>query len=241
MMDVRRHPPNGTGTPVSQAASSRRRPKLTTIATVSGIVISVLSLLLGFGRWLFPDGFGGDTTAGDPTTTQAPAVLPQTPSAAPPQVAATTATTHVAAPPDGTPLVSLPREAGEIAALPRRLKGKPGYDDALVIACPSNQSDDKTRTVTLVLSGRYLDLTATVEAYFPADPKLRASVTAIGMWRERDGTLTDKPLSAVVAKGQTTAVLGGDVDNAEKLRLQVACDLPTGYAIIKGGRITEAS
>lgn len=220
----------------------RHRPPLGTVGAVIGIVVSVLGLLVAVGQWLYPhDGSDKpDEKVAATVTTSAPVVPASVVATSTAAAAPITATTAVAAP-SGTPLASLPKEAGAVAALPRALKGKPGYEDALVIACPSNQSDDKTRTVTLLLNGRYLDLTATVQAYFPDDAKLRASVTAIGMWRERDGTLTDKPLSAVAAQGQTTATLSGAVDNAEKLRLQIACDLPTGFAIIKGGRLTEAS
>ncbi|GAA1752939.1 hypothetical protein [Luedemannella helvata] len=230
------HPDHPAATP-----APGRRPSLATIATVAGIVIPVLGLLVALGQWLLPREGGGDNPGtGNAAATGTPAVLPGSAATSNAAASAPATATATDAAPTGTALSTLPREAGELTTLPRALAGKPGLEGALVIACPSNQSNDKVRTVTLLLSGRYLDLTATLRAYFPKDPKLRASLTAVGVWRERDGTSTYRTLGAVVAKGETTPTVTGALEGAEKLRLQVTCDLPTGHAIVTG-HVIEAS
>ncbi|GAA1827870.1 hypothetical protein GCM10009682_53820 [Luedemannella flava] len=225
---------------------ARRGLPLARIALICGIIVPVLGLLIQAGKWLFPDGLGGRP---DPEPTKE-AVIGGTPAA--PQsnavvatgaAATTSAAPAVTAAADGRArLDSLTRDAGQVAKLPRAFAGKAGFDGAVTVACPSNESDQPVREVTYLLHGRYLDLSATIQPSF-ADPDFRGQVTVDGVWRNPDGTVTRRTVGGATTDGRATAALAGalDVEGAEKLVLVVDCDVPTGVVIIKDGRLTRVS
>jgi hypothetical protein len=217
-------------------SQTRRRPSLTTTLAVAGLVVAVTGVLVALAQWLDPrspdDGAAGTSTIGAAT-----------PGSGGPTMTAT-ASGAATALPTGPPfdyVDSLERESGDVAALPRQLKGKPGYERATVIACPSNQSSDKVREVTWLLHGRYLDLDATVAPYFTADPKSATRVVVLAVTRKRDGTLTRRQVGQQPdATGERNGPIAGDVAGAEKLTIQVQCYDPRGWIILKDPRVTRA-
>lgn len=232
---------------MSNVDSRRRRPRLATVLAVGGLAVSLLSVLLGVGRWLFPDGFGSHDAAGNPPATNAAGVLPAAAATTTaPQVAPATASGAAVAAPSaavtGTALNDLPVESGAKGSLPRALAGKPDYAGAVVINCPTNGSSNKTTEVTFTLLGRYLDLSATVRPYVPTDPDANVFVTAVGAWRNADGLFTRREVGAeYTSTGRTPADLRGALDGAEKLTLVVRCQDPRGIVVLTDARLTRAS
>jgi hypothetical protein len=207
-----------------------RAEKWELVGIAVGIVIAVLA-------WWFPqaaDGPKGDRktsqTAAPPATATAPAQAGT--SAGPPTTGASLSVF----------LDTLAPEAGRanLTALPRDLASQSGYDHPVVVACPSNQSDDQVREVTYLLRGRYVSFLATVRPYFTAQRDARTYVFAIAGYRERDGTMTrqekGRQLSATMAA--PTARLTASVDGAEELTLQVRCEEPGGVVVLASAALT---
>jgi len=198
-----------------------------------GIVTLVVSSTIAIGAWQWPR---------DPDTPAAPPE--RTGAAASGRPAPTTAGVAPAAGnPNSTYLADLGPQSGgaNLAALPRALKGKAGYDHPIVVQCPTNQSDDKVRTVTYLLRGRYLDLAATVRPYYTGQPDARTFVTAVSGVRERDGTLTRRTSGTQFAATMASpAPLTAAVDGVEELTLQVQCESPEGVVVLADASLTPA-
>lgn len=147
------------------------------------------------------------------------------------------------APVTGTRLADLVPQSGRpnLVALPRQVAGDPAFAGAVVIRCPSNQSDDRERDVTYSLRGRYLDFTATVRPYFPTDDKSRAGAFAVVGTPELDGSVTTR-----VGGGREGATVSGplrltaSVERAVTLTLRVTCDEPDGVVALVDARLTAA-
>jgi hypothetical protein len=221
-------------------SQTRRRPSVATMLAVAGLVVAVVGVMVALAQWLNPRSpkDGADPAAVSTAGPSAGASGSATGGTVSPS------STGSAAPQTGPPfdyIDSLERESGDVAALPRQLKGKPGYDRAIVIACPTNQSSDKTREVTWLLHGRYLDLQATARPYFTADPQSATRVVVVAVTRERDGTLTRRQVGTQAdATGRRTGPLSADVAGAEKLTVQVQCYDPRGWIILTDPRVTRA-
>src|SRR5262245_5096133 len=168
---------------------------LSALLTAVGVVIALAAWLYPRAPGTPPDlGTRAGATIDMPTATanggSAPlAVNTATPSTGAPSTTGAPAATNVPTQPFDY-LDALPRQGGSAAAMPRQVSGEPGNEHAIVIACPSNQSSDRTREVTYSLRGRYLDLAAIVRPYFGADRSESAQVFALAVTKERDGTLT---------------------------------------------------
>ncbi|MDG4766516.1 hypothetical protein O7632_20795 [Solwaraspora sp. WMMD406] len=153
------------------------------------------------------------------------------------------------APQDGSPattgveyLSALPAHAGttNLTELPRELRKTAGFERAIVIKCPSNQSNDKISEVTYQLFGRFDTFQATVRPYFESQPDARMHVEVLVGERTRDGGLAwavgggqyeanaeePKPVSAVV-------------EGMQELEIQVQCQLPDGVAILVDAALYE--
>jgi hypothetical protein len=223
---------------MSTMSQTGRRPSLGTVLAVAGLVVAVVGVLVALAQWLDPrEPDDGDRTAAPVAPVATSSATGATPDGATPTVAGTPQ-------PAGPPfdyVDSLEREAGELAALPRQLDGRAGYERAIIVACPSNQSSDKVREVTWLLRGRYLDLTATVAPFFTADPQSATRVVVIAVSRERDGTLTRRQVGQQAdATGTRTGPLTGDIAGAEKLTIQVQCYDPRGWIILTDPRVVRA-
>jgi hypothetical protein len=130
---------------------------------------------------------------------------------------------------------------GNLAALPRALNGKAGYEQPIVVQCPTNQTGDKVRSVTYLLRGRYLDFAATVRPYYTAVKDSRTHVHARTGVKERDGTLTQQTKGTQFgATMEAPATVAADVEGAEELTIQVECEHPQGVVVLAGARLSDA-
>ncbi len=107
-------------------------------------------------------------------------------------------------------------------------------------ACPTNQSDDKARSVVFVLRQRYLDLDTTVRPYYPDDPAERVGVTAAAGIKQRDGSISTAERGDWAGSTGSSGRITAAVDDAEELTLTVECDRPDGLAVLHG-TVTRAA
>lgn len=190
---------------------------------LAGVTL-VVSSAIAVGAWQWPR----DQEGAPPRWTGAPATSEPAPSPS-----ATTAPVDAVS--TSTYLADLsPRSGGDnLAALPRALKGTAGYDHPVVVRCPTNQSDDKVRTVSYLLRGRYLDFSATVRPYYTGEPDSRTHVTAVSGVKERDDTLTRRTAGTqFTATMAAPAPIVAAVDGAEELTIHVECESPEGFVVL---------
>jgi hypothetical protein len=197
-----------------------------------GSLVGGLGVIVAVAAWLFPfPPANGDPTATEPvpsTTRSGSTDRTPSPAAGAPAVAYL----HELAPQSG---------GASLVALPRQVRGLPGYERALAIGCPTNQSEDKERSVTFLLRGRYLQLTATVRPYFRTDPEAASHVQAVAGVRERDDTLTREVRGAQYEALTTRpGTLTADIEGADELTIHVRCGHPDGVVILTDARITRA-
>ena len=227
---------------------SGRRPmslaeRIAAVAGLSGVIVML-------GAWLFPfSPTNGPSAAGNsPTTAVSSMPSPTVATTTPDPTTTRTADAGSAAPPtpSGVPdevvyLSGLAPQSGgaNLTVLPRTLRGQPGYQHAVVIACPTNQSDDKERSVTYLLRGRYLDLSGTAVPAFSGDREATARVTVLTGLRERDDTMTWREQTARNSTMDKPAGVTAEVAGAEELTLRVQCSHPEGVVVLADIRLTR--
>lgn len=200
------------------------------------IALGALAVVVTLAAWQFPNWIIGDSDAesgGQATPTRSEPVAT---TAAP----ATTSTRS-----SGTYLDALTPLSGGANLVPARERptavASAGYPHALVIGCPTNQSDDKVREVTYDLRGRYQALSATVRPHYGQDPEAVTYVTAFGGFRQKDGTMTRRELGRQQhAMMNAPLDLAAEVRGAEELTLQVRCSMPDGVVVLESARLSRS-
>ncbi|MBN1170878.1 MAG: hypothetical protein JXA67_01785 [Micromonosporaceae bacterium] len=200
-----------------------------------GAIAAVVGALVGVLAWQFPHAADDDAPVASATTPQSSATLASGLPPASGQVARTPVPVYLAA--------QAPQAGGaNLVQLPRPLASQSGYDQAVVISCPSNQTSDQVREVTYQLRGRYLDFSANVQPYFAAQQDARTDITALASYRERDGTLTRKEQGRQPAATMAVPLpLHASVDGADELTLQVRCENPEGMVVLVAAQVTPTT
>lgn len=192
------------------------------LVTIVGVTVAVLTYL-GLRPSDAQKGGAapGSTVSGTARTSTGPAVVPAG---------------------NAVALSDLPLQAGaaNLVALPKALRDDAAFAGSLAINCPTNQSNDKSREVTYLLRRQHSEFTARIQSNFPSDPTLRATLTAIGGFKERDGTVTRRELAGALAPGGQWATFSADVERVEELTLRAQCDEPGGVVIVNGGQVSRA-
>jgi hypothetical protein len=234
--------PNSLEAPTEASEETVPRRRRMTRAEWWTLVVTAVGVLVALAAWLFPVGKQDSTTGGSGPTKQTAATTP---------AAAATAATTAPGPVTGSGTVYLdgqPPVEGKplLVGLPRRLDGQPGLDHPVVVTCPTNQSDDQVHEVTYSLAGRYLTFSANVRPYIDPDqdpkplPDSRATVLAIAVYIERDGTPTQQVKGRQeAATVGTPGPLTASVERAERLTLQVRCEDPRGVVVLAGAGLTR--
>lgn len=200
------------------------------------IALAAAAVIVTLAAWQFPNWIIGDSDAETNGQASATRSEPATSTAAP----ATTSTRSGGIYLDGlTPL------SGGASLVPARDRPtavtSADYPHALVIGCPTNQSDDKVREVTYELRGRYVDLSATVRPHYGKDPEAVTYVTAFGGFRQKDGTMTRRELGTqYFATMNAPKDLAAEVRGAEELTLQVRCSMPDGVIVLESAQLTRS-
>ncbi|MEH1102342.1 hypothetical protein [Micromonospora sp. CPCC 205561] len=220
--------------PVPGTDSPRRRRGLTP-GEKTGAAIGLASLLVALLAWQWPRQ-GQDRQPTPPptptrvtTSTSAPGTTPATPGPGP------TGRTY---------LDALTPEAGSpyLLPLPRALAGRADLPHPVVLSCPTNDGEDRSRSVSYPLKRRYLDFSTTFRAWYPPgeDPESVVRISAVVTVREPDDTLTRQP-----RPGRTTTMsrpaesLSFSVEGADLLTLTVECDLGGGVAVLSDAGLSR--
>lgn len=199
--------------------------------------VALVGVLLA-GASLLRDYFGFEWHSSTPTpattsTEPVRASAPVAPSSAP---AGSTPSS-----PGGIHLDTLAVEGGggNLVALPRALRGQPGYDRPLTISCPRNTAADKHRDVVYPLRRRYFDLTTSIRPYSPDDPQAKAYVSVIVSVEQSDGTVNRLDRGGREARQNAPGSLSASVEGADSLTLRVQCESPTGFVVLNDARLTS--
>ncbi|MEU5950039.1 hypothetical protein ABZ793_31445 [Micromonospora sp. NPDC047465] len=195
-----------------------------------GAAIGLASLLVAVLAWQWPRQGQGPAATPPPTPSRA-----TTGAAAAPPVATTSAAPTGAA--GRTYLDTLTPETGGpyLQPLPRALTGRSDLPHPVVLSCPTNDGEDRSRSVSYPLKRRYLDFSASFRAWYPPgeDPESAVRISAVVTVREPDDTLTRQP-----RPGRTTTMsrpaqpLSASVEGGDLLTLTVECDFGGGVAVL---------
>jgi hypothetical protein len=195
---------------------------------ISAVIAAVTAIAAG-GSWAWQQTSGpdGKTPASTPTTpTAAPAAnapLPTAPAGtAPPPVVA------------GTPLDTVSRIGGEVAALPDDLTVA-DYSRPITVECPSNETGDLTRTLTYDLDRRFRTFTATVSGWAETKNADPVEVRVYTKIRQQDDTFRTVEVgvqqSVVNEPGRA---LSAKVAGTDQLLVEIGCHRPGGVVILDG-------
>ncbi|WJK39308.1 hypothetical protein O7608_22985 [Solwaraspora sp. WMMA2056] len=204
--------------------------KISERLAVVGLVVTTLGVIVAVLDWRFP--VGGQVP---PASTTPSATVP--------------AVTSPDAPAGGSPaatrieyLSALPAHAGtaNLTELPRELRETAEFQRAIVIKCPSNQSNDKVSEVAYQLFGRFDTFQATVRPHFDSQPDARMHVEVLVGERARDGRLVwDVGGGQYEATAVQPGSLNAVVEGMQELKIQVRCELPDGVAILVDAALYE--
>jgi hypothetical protein len=186
-----------------------------TLLTIAAEIATVLVLVAPVGVWVYHHTVGRPPA---PTTSQSQPqsqTQSQPPGGTVPQTGGAARYFVVDLPPY--------TGGGNEVSLPHPLSGKSGYDHALVIRCPANQSGDGFRSVTYALEKRYTSFHATLLPYFgaPDEAKVRYEVY-----------LDDQRRSSTDVPVNTTGAVDVDVYGAARMEVRVSCEQPDAVGIL---------
>jgi hypothetical protein len=230
--------------PKQQAKASGSRSfwdRWTGPATVIGLPVALLSLVVGVLAWRSPvhdddKSKGGVTTA---VTTPVPGMAtPASPATGPPA----SATAPLGPAPVYLTSGTVSRVLGQTVPLPRQIVGKPGYDShSIVLHCPG--PGDRFTSVGYALNRHYIQFDATVHPYYPpgADQKSATNVDATLVTTDPSGHDGSKPVgSRYDATPFAPKAITGELDGGDRLVLSVECADQDGYVVLTDARLTPA-
>jgi hypothetical protein len=215
-------------------------------ATVIGLPVGLLSLLVGVFAWRSPVHDDDKSKGGAATAATTPALGVTTPAspAGGPGAAAPSGT--ATAPPGPAPVYlasgTVGRVLGQTVPLPRQIVGKPTYDShSIVLHCPG--SGDRFTSVGYALSRHYIQFDATVHPYYPpgADQKSATNVDVTLVTTDPSGHDGSKPVgSRYDATPSAPKTITGELDGGDRLILNVECADQDGYVVLTDARLTPA-
>ncbi|WP_123601151.1 hypothetical protein [Micromonospora sp. Llam0] len=207
--------------------------KISERLALAGLAATALGVIVAVFAWLFPVGqqaIPAPTASTDASATTSAATSPDATQGGSP------ATTRVEY------LSALPAHAGagNLTDLPRELREIDGFEHAIMIKCPSNQSNDKVSKVSYQLFGRFDTFQATVRPHFDSQPDARMHVEVLVGERTRDGGLAwDVGGGQYQATAEQPGSLDAVVEGIQELEIQVQCQLPDGVAILVDAALYE--
>lgn len=190
-------------------------------AAIVGILVVVVPAAIWLG-----DHFGRSDSGS--------AVATSTPGAATGPVESTSATNPTTAPAAGTALLTAqPIDIGaeNIDPLPRALSTDTEYAGALVMACPSNLTGDRSHLVTYLLHGHYVHFHATLRPYRKASDESRVQFSFYP---------DNQPRHSYVVEVNGTQAVDFDLDGVQQLTVEIACEDTDAYAIVADDSLDHA-
>lgn len=128
-----------------------------------------------------------------------------------------------------------------VTELPAALHSQEGYDNALVISCPTNQTGDQMSEVVYEARNRYGTFAAILRPYRdPADDvRVELQVFSDPLDRDPGAPPPGDQGRFQLAMGQSEAI-SVTISDAYYLRLRVLCEKPGGYVILANASVTES-
>lgn len=125
------------------------------------------------------------------------------------------------------------RGQARLAELPSALSEVDGYQNSVVIACPSNQTADQISEVAYETRNRFSTLRATIRPYRdPADDVLvELQIFSDPPDRQPGVPAGGQPYVAQVRMGDERPIATA-IDKAYYLRFRVVCEKPDGFVIL---------
>lgn len=216
------------------AASGAKEARRSTVlhwSTLIGAAAAILGTLIALLSYVLPREAGGADQPGTskPVTRTTVSGDEQSP---PPGSSATPGTPAT----ERTHLSALEPVAGvaRLVPIPRELEDNPAHDNALVIACASNQTGDEQSEVVYATRLRFYAFKATMYAYRDPPDDLRAELEVFSDPEDRrpgatgGGGVADRTQLEFGQTGEVSAT----IDQAFYLRLRVVCEKPGGYVIL---------
>ncbi|HEX5496227.1 MAG TPA: hypothetical protein VFX70_16805 [Mycobacteriales bacterium] len=200
---------------------ARRRP-LSNRAQIWGVIVAGASMLIALLAWLLPIGGSGGQASDRNPDVLAPVPGSRLTVRPVPVHSSATADTSVGGN-SAVPLTDIDPSAGATNL-------RPGPSGTLVIGCPTNQSDDLTRTVTYDLLGAYHTFTGSASVAGFTRPEAEAEVELLV-----DNTRVN---NQVFAPGQH-APLTAALDGANTLAIRITCRQRTGTVSITDPVLTR--
>jgi hypothetical protein len=124
-----------------------------------------------------------------------------------------------------------------LGELPRDRADDPALRDALVIECPSNQSDDLESEVTYATRLQYHTFRATVHAIHDAQVPVGVTVFPDPEDLRPGAAGGGEPADEVTLLSGQTRHLVTEIEEAYYLRLRVRCELPGGHVALTGAEV----
>ncbi|MEH1013410.1 hypothetical protein V6U90_09885 [Micromonospora sp. CPCC 206060] len=204
---------------------------------VLSLGVTVIGTLVGVLAWQLPKQQAGPLAT--PPAQTAPA-LPATPG---PTTGVPTDPTTGASTGSRVYLDALNPEtgAGYLRPLPRALADA-GLTHPVTVACPSNNTGDRARSVSYPLRRRYLDFSVTLRPHFaaPEDRESVVRVTAVVGVKQVDDTMTRQVRGTRSASSASPSQpLTFPVEGADELVLTIECDVPDGHVVLVGAELTR--
>jgi hypothetical protein len=213
-------------TPASDPKTARQH-RVQLWAVVIGAAATVLGTTIALLTYCTPDGGTGAGPGADRTATATPPGPPPPPPPADQGVAVDLST------------LELYRGGSRLDELPREVADEPALRDALVISCPSNQSDDLSSEVTFETALLYHTFRATIHAIHDAQVPLGLTVFPDPQDRLPGAAGGGEPEDEVtLLSGQTRQVVA-DIEGAYYLRLRVRCESPGGHIALTGAEVVR--
>jgi hypothetical protein len=200
-------------------------------AVVVGAAATVLGTTFALLTYCTPDAGTGTAPGADRTVTAAPPGAPRTPSPPPPPSADRGGVTV------DLSTLELYQGRSRLGELPRDRADDPALRDALVIECPSNQSDDQASEVTYATRLHYHTFRATVHAIHDAQVPVGVTVFPDPQDLLPGAAGGDEPPDEVTLLSGQTRDLEVDIEEAFYLRLRVRCESPGGHIALTGAEV----
>jgi hypothetical protein len=130
------------------------------------------------------------------------------------------------------------RGRSALTDLPPALAGEPGYDNSIVVECPTNQTGDQISEVAYETRNRYVTFEATLRPYRDPPDDVLVELQIFSDPQDRDPGVPPggEPSLVQLPMGQDRSV-SATIDKAYYLRLRVVCVKPGGFVILVGASV----
>lgn len=138
-----------------------------------------------------------------------------------------------------TDLAGLTLISGALAELPAELADEPGYERAVVIACPTNETGRRINEIVFETRYLYSTLNADLHAYRDPPDSVLANLWLFSDPQDRDPGAPPPGQTHFeqLRMGATRELRGIEIGESYYLRLRVECEKPGGFVVLTGAAL----